>query len=82
MTPTLLPKTRFHKSFKIQLYTIEYLANCLDKGIYPDNLEYAAIIPIFWNKDRKDKNNYRPVFWIYFLKISTWLYTTTAFKPW
>ena len=47
MTPTLLPKTRFHKSFKIQLYTIEYLANCLDKGIYPDNLEYAAIIPIF-----------------------------------
>ena len=34
---------------------------CLKNGIFPDNLKYADITPIFKKDERLDKTNYRPI---------------------
>ena len=35
--------------------------NCLKNGIFPDNLKYGDITPIFKKDERLDKTNYRPI---------------------
>ena len=35
--------------------------NCVDKGLFLDDLKHADVTPIYKNKDKSDKTNYRPV---------------------
>ena len=35
--------------------------NCVDKGVFPDDLKDADVTPIHEKKDKSDKSNYRPV---------------------
>ena len=35
--------------------------NCVDKGVFPDDLKHADVTPIHKKKDKSDKTNYRPV---------------------
>ena len=35
--------------------------NCVDKGVYPDDLKHADVTAVHKKKDKSDKTNYRPV---------------------
>ena len=35
--------------------------NCVDKGVYPDDLKHADVTTVHKKKDKSDKTNYRPV---------------------
>ena len=35
--------------------------NCVDKGVYPDDLKHADVATVHKKKDKSDKTNYRPV---------------------
>ena len=35
--------------------------HCLSEGVFPDNLKYADIIPVFKKGDQLIKDNYRPI---------------------
>ena len=35
--------------------------NCVDNGVFPDDLKHADVTPIHKKKDKSDKTNYRPV---------------------
>ena len=35
--------------------------NCVDKGVFPEDLKYADVTPVHKKKDKNDKTNYRPV---------------------
>ena len=35
--------------------------NCVDEGLFPDNLMHADVTPIHKKKDKSDKTNYSPV---------------------
>ena len=38
-----------------------HIANCLKKGVFPDDLKLADITPIFKKEHSLNKENYRPV---------------------
>lgn len=49
-------------SIDIIAYPLTQLINtCFSKGIFPDILKYAAVIPVFKNGDKDCVNNYRPI---------------------
>ena len=35
--------------------------DCIDKGVFPDDLKYADVTPVHKKKGKSDKNNYRPM---------------------
>ena len=35
--------------------------NCIDKGVFPDDLKHADVTSVHKKKDKSDKSNYRPV---------------------
>ena len=35
--------------------------NCINKGVFPDDLKHADVTPIHKKEDKSDKTNYRPV---------------------
>ena len=35
--------------------------NCVDQGVFPDELKHVDVTPIHKKKDKIDKTNYRPV---------------------
>ena len=35
--------------------------NCVNKGIFPDNLKHADVTPVHKKKDKNDKTNYRQI---------------------
>ena len=35
--------------------------NCVDKGVFPEEVKHADVTPIHKKQDKSDKNNYRPV---------------------
>ena len=35
--------------------------NCLKEGVFPDDLKYVDITPIFKKEDSLNKENYRPI---------------------
>ena len=35
--------------------------NCVDKGVFPDDLKHADVTAIYKKKDKSDKTNYRLV---------------------
>ena len=35
--------------------------NCVDKGVFPDNLKHADATPVHKKKDKSHKTNYRSV---------------------
>ena len=37
------------------------LNNCMDKGVFPDDLKHVDVTPIQKKKDKSDKTSYRPV---------------------
>ena len=36
-------------------------SNCVDEGVFPDDLKHADVTPIHKKKNKSDKTNYRPV---------------------
>ena len=46
---------------KCAMTLISDVNKCLKNGIFPDNLKYADITPIFKKDARLDKTNYRPI---------------------
>ena len=36
-------------------------SNCVDKGVFPEEVKHADVIPIHKKQDKSDKDNYRPV---------------------
>ena len=42
-------------------FIAKYFNNCVDKGVFPDDLKHADVIPGHKKKDKSDKTNYRPV---------------------
>ena len=41
------------------LFTIINL--CIDKGVFPDSMKHAEIVPVFTKDEKMEKSNYRPV---------------------
>ena len=37
------------------------LYNCVDKGVFPDDLKHADVTPVHKKKGKSDKTNYRHV---------------------
>ena len=35
--------------------------NCVDKGVFPDDLKHAHVTPVHKKKDKSDKTNYKSV---------------------
>ena len=35
--------------------------NCVDKGVFPDDLKHAHVTPVHKMKDKSDKTNYKSV---------------------
>ena len=33
----------------------------LERGIFPDELKLAKVVPVYEKNDKKDKSNYRPI---------------------
>ena len=56
-------KTKFIKISKsvISPFLCKLITNCFSKGVYPNCLNIAEIIPIFKKGDRKEASNYRPI---------------------
>ena len=34
---------------------------CIDKGVFPDSMKHAEIVPVFKKGEKMEKSNYRPV---------------------
>ena len=45
----------------ISSYLSKLFNECLDQGIYPDNLKIARVTPIYKSGDRSNPGNYRPI---------------------
>ena len=50
---------QFNEIFTDFLY--KNLNNCLESGIFPDELKLAEVVPVYKKNDKKDKSNYRPI---------------------
>ena len=42
-------------------FIVKDLNNCIDKGVFPDDLKHVDVTPIHKKKDKSDKTSYRPV---------------------
>ena len=57
-----IPAKILNKSVNIYIKEITFIINdCLEKGIFPDDLKLADVLPIFKKEDSFKKENYRPV---------------------
>ena len=57
-----IPAKILKKSVNIYIKEITFIINdCLEKGIFPDDLKLADVSPIFKKEDSFKKENYRPV---------------------
>ena len=50
---------QFNEIFTDFLY--KNLNNCLESGIFLDELKLAEVVPVYMKTDKKDKSNYRPI---------------------
>ena len=57
-----IPAKTLKKSVDIYIRKITFVINdCVEKGIFPDHLNLANVLPIFIREDSFDKEKYWPV---------------------
>ena len=57
-----IPAKILKKRVDIYIKEITFIINdCIEKGIFPDDLKLAHVSPIFRKEDSFQKENYRPV---------------------
>ena len=47
--------------FSLSPFLVTFFNNCFRRGIFPNQLKVAKVIPLYKDGDRSDPSNYRPI---------------------